>query len=62
MLLSFKGGADGTDGLDVSSARLGPDFPNGLVVAMNSGGRNFLLFSWKDVGAAAVPALTFAHP
>ena len=35
-LLSFTGGADGTDGLDVTSAPLGPDFPDGLLVAMNS--------------------------
>ena len=41
VLLSFKGGADGTDGLDVSSAALGPQFPDGLLVAMNSASRNF---------------------
>jgi 3-phytase len=49
VLASFTGGADGTDGLDVSSSPLGPDFPDGLIVAMNSGGRNFLLFRWSDV-------------
>jgi len=46
----------------VSSASLGPDFPEGLVVAMNSGGRNFLVFRWKDVSAVAAPALALAHP
>ena len=48
---SFTGGADGTDGLDVVSAPLGSDFPDGLLVAMNSGSRNFLLFNWRDVAA-----------
>jgi 3-phytase len=62
VLFSFKGGADGTDGLDVSSAALGPDFPEGLVVAMNSSNRNFLVFRWKDVSAMASPALALAHP
>ncbi len=57
VVLSFKGGADGTDGLDVTSARLGPDFPEGLVVAMNSSSRNFLLFGWRDVAARASPRL-----
>jgi 3-phytase len=62
VLLSFKGGADGTDGLDVSSAPLGPDFPDGVVVAMNSASRNFLVFRWKDVSATAAPALALARP
>jgi len=48
-LLTFKGGADATDGLDVSSAALGPNLPDGLMVAMNSGSRNFLLFHWRDI-------------
>lgn len=57
VLLSFTGGADGTDGLEVTSASLGPDFPDGLVVAMNSGSRNFLLFRWREIAAAARPSL-----
>ncbi len=48
-VLTFSGGADGTDGLDVTSAPLGPDFPDGLLAAMNSSGRNFLLFRWQDI-------------
>lgn len=36
---------DETDGLEVTSTPL-PGFPSGLVVAMNSGSRNFGLFSW----------------
>jgi len=50
-LLVFKGGADGTDGLDVSSAPLGPDFPDGLLVAMNSSSKNFLFYKWSDIAA-----------
>jgi 3-phytase len=60
MLLSFKGGADSTDGLDVTSAALGPDFPGGGVLAMNSAKRNFLFYRWGDVAAAAIPALASA--
>jgi 3-phytase len=56
-LLTFKGGADGTDGLEVSSAALGPDFPDGLMIAMNSGGRNFLMFRWRDIASVAAPPL-----
>lgn len=56
-LLSFTGGADGTDCLDVTSATLGPEFPGGLVVAMNAASRNFLLFRWYDIASAATPPL-----
>jgi len=56
-LLAFTGGADGTDGLDVSSANVGPDFGEGLMVAMNSGSRDFLMFRWQDIAAAATPPL-----
>jgi myo-inositol-hexaphosphate 3-phosphohydrolase len=57
VLASFIGGADGTDGLDVTSAPLGPDFPDGMLIAMNSAGRNFLMFRWRDVAAIAKPPL-----
>ena len=56
-LLTFKGGADGTDGIDVSSAALGPDFPDGLMIAMNSASRNFLMFRWRDIASAVSPSL-----
>jgi 3-phytase len=59
-LLVFKGGADATDGLDVTATPLGPEFPDGLMVAMNSGHRNFLLFRWQDIAAAATPPLRHA--
>jgi 3-phytase (myo-inositol-hexaphosphate 3-phosphohydrolase) len=48
-LLTFTGGADDTDGLDVVSTPLGTDFPGGLLVAMNSAPRNFLLYRWSDI-------------
>lgn len=46
-----RGGADSTDGLEITSAPLGPAFPMGLMVAMNSKDRNFLLFRWEDVAS-----------
>ena len=55
VLASFKGGADGTDGLDLTSAALGSDFPDGMLVAMNSANRNFLMFRWRDIAALAAP-------
>jgi 3-phytase len=51
---TIRGGADETDGIEVTSAPLGPGFPQGLLVAMNSVGRNFLIYNWKAV-AAKVP-------
>ena len=48
-LATVNGGADDTDGIDVTSAPLGPDFPDGLLVAMNSSSRNFLLYRWRDL-------------
>ena len=56
VLASFKGGADSTDGLEVTSAALGSDFPDGMMVAMNSANRNFLMFRWRDIAALAAPA------
>jgi 3-phytase len=60
VVLSFKGGADGTDGLDVSSAALGAAFPEGALVAMNSAGRNFLIYRWRDIADSAHPGLARA--
>ena len=50
-LFAFTGGADATDGIDVTSMPLGPDFPEGMLVSMNSSARNFLLFSWRTIGS-----------
>lgn len=38
--------ADDTDGIDVTSAAL-PDFPRGILVAMNSSQKNFAIFDWN---------------
>ena len=46
----LEGGADNTDGLDATSASLGGAFPQGLLVAMNSHGRNFLIYRWDALG------------
>jgi 3-phytase len=55
---SFRIGADSTDGLDVTSASLGPEFPGGMMVAMNSASRNFLFVRWSDIAAAGTPTLS----
>lgn len=52
-----RGGGDSTDGLEVTSRPLGPAFPAGLLVAMNSRGRNFLLFRWEDLANSGRPKL-----
>ncbi len=44
----LRGPADSTDGLEATSVPLGPRFPRGLLVAMNSGGKNFLVFSFPE--------------
>ena len=48
----IRGGADATDGLEISSAALGPSLPQGLMIAMNSKPQNFLVFKWEDIAAA----------
>ncbi len=48
----LEGGADSTDGIEAVSRPLGRAFPRGLLAAMNSSGKNFLLFNWADVEAA----------
>jgi len=53
----IRGGADSTDGIEVTSAALGPRFPNGLLVAMNSSGKNFLVFAWEEIARAGKPPL-----
>lgn len=53
----FRGGADATDGLEISARALGPGLPNGVMIAMNSGPRNFLVFRWQDVATAVKPNL-----
>lgn len=45
--------ADATDGIEVLSKPLGKGFPKGMVVMMNSKGKNFLLFPWERLASAA---------
>ncbi|MCS7065309.1 MAG: phytase [Fimbriimonadales bacterium] len=42
-------GADETDGIDATARSLGTPFEAGLLVAMNSRGRNFWLYSWESL-------------
>ncbi len=53
----LRAGADSTDGIEISSSPLGPRLPRGAMVAMNSGPRNFLVFSWQDVATAMQSAV-----
>jgi len=55
-----QGPADSTDGIEVTSTSLGPRFASGLLVAMNSKGRNFLLFPWEAIAGSGVPRLDAA--
>ncbi|HYP08084.1 MAG TPA: phytase [Bryobacteraceae bacterium] len=45
----LRGTADSTDGLEVVSRPMGPQFPRGFLIAMNSSGKNFLLFPWPEM-------------
>lgn len=54
-LLTFRVGADQTDGMEVTSAPLGPAYPAGLLVAMNSTPKNFLFIRWDDIAARLTP-------
>jgi 3-phytase len=57
LVKQVRGGADSTDGIDGTSNALGPAFPRGLVVMMNSAGRNFLLYPWERLATAGHPRL-----
>jgi 3-phytase len=57
LLKVVRGGADSTDGLEITSRPLGPNFPAGLMVAMNSTGRNFFLYRWESIAAAGTGRL-----
>ena len=45
----FEGPADSTDGIEVTGVGLNADLPLGILVAMNSGPRNFLVFAWPKL-------------
>jgi 3-phytase len=52
VLAIIDGGAKITDGIEVTSASLGPRFPKGMLAAMNSSSGitgNFLFFQWLGV-------------
>jgi uncharacterized protein (TIGR03382 family) len=57
-------GTSDTDGIEVTSASLGPDLPSGLFVAQdgsNSGGnQNYKLVRWRDIAEATEPMLALA--
>jgi 3-phytase len=57
LLKVVRGGADSTDGIEAASAHLGPRFPNGLLVVMNSGPKNFLIYRWEQVALTGEPKL-----
>jgi 3-phytase len=57
VLKIVRGGADTTDGLEITSRPVGTKFPSGLVAAMNSHGKNFLLYSWSDFASAGAVKL-----
>ncbi|MCS6861386.1 MAG: phytase, partial [Abditibacteriales bacterium] len=61
LLKAVRGGADACDGIEVVSTPLGPQFPHGIVVAMNSRGRNFLLYGWEDFARTGAPPLRLAQ-
>ena len=44
--------ADSTDGMDATNRDLGPQFPNGIVVMMDSAEKRFLIYDWRDFGQA----------
>ncbi|MEX2303874.1 MAG: phytase [Bryobacterales bacterium] len=46
---TIRGGADATDGIEATSTAMGEGFPAGLLVVMNSAGRNFLVYNWRDL-------------
>jgi 3-phytase len=56
----LRGGADATDGIEISSSPLGPGLPNGVLIAMNSAPRNFLIFRWQDMATVVKPPLRMA--
>ena len=61
MIKCVRGSADATDGIEITSAALGPQFPHGLMVAMNSGPKNFLIYRWEDIARTGAPALELAR-
>ena len=61
LIKCVRGGADATDGIEITPAALGTRFPKGLMVAMNSGPKNFLLYRWEDIANTGEPRLKMAE-
>lgn len=59
VVATIRTASDATDGLDVTSRSL-PGFPRGLLVMMNSGPKNFLIYRWEDVEAVQKAQVTRA--
>jgi 3-phytase len=57
-----RGTGDSTDGIEVTSRPLGRMFPRGALVAMNSRGRNFLVFSWAEIARGGATSLPLEGP
>jgi 3-phytase len=57
LLKVFSGSSDATDGIEIAAEAL-PGFPHGLMVAMNSAPKNFLLYRWDAIAEAGRPVLT----
>lgn len=49
VVAAIEAGADSTDGIEATSSALGPEWPQGLLVVMNSGAKNFLYVPWGMV-------------
>lgn len=45
----LKGKVDDTDGIEVSSKSFGRTFPRGMLIAMNSGPKNFAIWDWRGI-------------
>jgi 3-phytase len=56
LLKVFSGSSDATDGIEITAEPL-PGFPHGLLVAMNSASKNFLLYRWDAMAETGRPAL-----
>lgn len=51
-LTVFNTGADDTDGIDICARPLGPRYPEGIFVAMNSRGKNFWIYDLRTLKKA----------
>lgn len=49
LVAEISGGADDTDGIEASHFPLGKKFPKGILVVMNSKGRNFLVYDMQEI-------------